>query len=59
MKKLLALMLAAALALSGVPVQSIILKNLKSSFAPQGTVPQLRRLLGIDAEAVVQAIFNR
>ena len=51
--------LAAALALSGVPVQSIILKNLKSSFAPQGTVPQLRRLLGIDAEAVVQAIFNR
>ena len=51
--------LAAALALSGVPVKSIILKNLKGSFAPQGTVPQLRRLLGIDAEAVVQAIFNR
>lgn len=49
--------LAAALAQAGVAVKSIILKNLKGSFAPQGTVPQLRHLLGIDAEAVVQAIL--
>jgi len=47
--------LAAALALAGVTVKSLTLKNLKNAFAPQGTVPQLRHLLGIDAEAVVQA----
>ena len=45
--------LAAALAMSGVAPETLVLKNLKSAFAPQGTVAQLRRLLGLDAEGVV------
>ena len=47
--------LAAALAQAGVKAEQVSLLNLKQSFAPQGTVAQLRRLMGIDAEAVVHA----
>ena len=47
--------LAAALAQAGVKAEQTLLLNLKQSFAPQGTVAQLRRLMGIDAEAVVHA----
>ena len=47
--------LAAALAQAGVKAEQVSLLNLKQSFAPQGTVPQLRRLKGIDAEAVVNS----
>ena len=46
---------AAALAQAGVKAEQVSLLNLKQSFAPQGTVAQLRRLMGIDAEAVVHA----
>ena len=44
-----------ALAQAGVKAEQVSLLNLKQSFAPQGTVAQLRRLMGIDAEAVVHA----
>ena len=49
--------LAASLAEAGAAVKALALKNLKGSFAPQGTVPQLRRALGLDAQAVVEAVL--
>ena len=48
--------LAAALALGGIVPQTLILKNLKGSFAPQGTVKELRRALGLDASAVAEDV---
>jgi len=51
--------LAAALAQAGIAPRLLLLRNLKNAFAPQGTVPQLRRLLGLDAEAVTAAVMAR
>ena len=48
--------LAASLVQADLVPQALILKNLKNRFAPQGTVPQLRRQLGLDAQAVAQAV---
>ena len=48
--------LAAALVMDGVAPRTLMLKNLKSSFAPQGTVRELRRALGLDASAVAEAV---
>ncbi len=49
--------LAAALALAGVSAR-VTLLNLKGGFAPQGTVPQLRAKLRLDAAAVVEAVLQ-
>jgi len=46
--------LAAALAAAGMIPETLVLRNLKNTFAPQGTVPQLRKLLGLDAESVAK-----
>lgn len=46
--------LAAALAAAGMIPETLVLRNLKNAFAPQGTVPQLRKLLGLDAESVAK-----
>ena len=48
--------LAAALAAAGVAARQVTHFNLKQSFVPQGTVAELRHLMGIDAEAVVHAL---
>ena len=48
--------LSAAIAQSGLSADKIILKNLGSTFAGQGTVAQLRCELGLDAAAVAQAV---
>ncbi|HPE16003.1 MAG TPA: 1-deoxy-D-xylulose-5-phosphate synthase [Oscillospiraceae bacterium] len=48
--------LAAHLAVSGVPAEKILLRNLGERFVPHGTVPQLRRLRGLDAAAVADAV---
>ena len=50
--------LAAALALAGGIPGALILKNLKDGFAPQGTVTELRRALGLDAKAVAEAVVR-
>ena len=47
--------LASELAMAGIAPETLVLKNLKDTFAPQGTVPQLRKLLGLDAEGVVHS----
>jgi 1-deoxy-D-xylulose-5-phosphate synthase len=47
--------IAAALAQAGAVPRALVLKNLKNAFAPQGTVPQLRELLGLDAGSVAEA----
>lgn len=49
--------LAAALAQAGIAPRTLILKNLKNRFAPQGTVPQLRRVLELDAQAAAEAVI--
>ena len=48
--------LAAALAQAGIAPRALVLKNLKNAFAPQGTVAQLRELLGLDAGSVAEAV---
>ena len=48
--------LASALAQRGVSLKSLILKNLKEGFAPQGTVTELRRMLELDARGVAEAV---
>lgn len=48
--------LAAALAQAGIAPRALVLKNLKDTFAPQGTVAQLRKLLGLDAGSVAEAV---
>ena len=50
--------LASALAVSGVVPERLILRNLNNAFAPQGTVDQLRKLLGLDAEGVAEAVLD-
>lgn len=50
--------LAAALAEAGIAPKTVVLKNLKNAFAPQGTVAQLRALLGLDAQGVVKQILE-
>ena len=50
--------LAAEAAQRGVGLKSLQLKNLKDRFAPQGTVAQLRRQAGLDAEAVAEAVIE-
>ena len=49
--------LAAALAQSGAAPKALILKNLNGRFAPQGTVRELRRLLGLDAQGIVETVL--
>ena len=48
--------IAAELARAGVSPRALVLKNLRDHFAVQGTVPQLRRAEGLDAQAVVEAV---
>ena len=48
--------LASALVQSGAAPRKMVLKNLKTAFAPQGTVAQLRKLLGLDAGSVAEAV---
>ena len=50
--------LAAALTEAGAAPEKLILRNLKSSFAPQGTVAQLRARLGLDAVGVMAAVLD-
>ncbi|MCI2056677.1 MAG: 1-deoxy-D-xylulose-5-phosphate synthase [Oscillibacter sp.] len=47
---------AALLAQEGKAPQKLILKNLGKTFAPEGTIAQLRRSFGLDAEGVMQAV---
>ena len=48
--------LAAALAQVGIVPRSLVLKNLKDHFTTQGTVSQLRKAEGLDAEAVIRSV---
>ena len=48
--------LASALVQSGAAPRKMVLKNVKNAFAPQGTVAQLRKLLGLDAGSVAEAV---
>lgn len=50
--------LASAFVQAGVVPGALILKNLKNKFAPQGTVPQLRKLLGLDAGGVSATVLE-
>lgn len=50
--------LAAALIQSGTAPKALVLQNLKNAFAPQGTVAQLRELLGLDAAGTAEAVLN-
>ena len=48
--------LATALMQKGILPRAMVLKNLKAGFAPQGSVAQLRKLLGLDAGSVAEAV---
>ena len=48
--------LAAEIACRGIRLEQLCLKNLGRAFAPQGKVPELRRLLGLDGESVAAAL---
>lgn len=48
--------LAAALIRAGVVPKDLVLQNLKNAFAPQGTVAQLRAMLGLDARSVAEQV---
>ena len=50
--------LAAAAAQAGIAPKAVILKNLGSRFVGQGTVAQLRRQAGLDAQAVAEAVLE-
>ena len=50
--------LASALVQAGVAPRKMVLKNLKGAFAPQGSVAQLRGLLGLDAAGVAEAVLE-
>ncbi|MCI9215048.1 MAG: 1-deoxy-D-xylulose-5-phosphate synthase [Oscillospiraceae bacterium] len=50
--------LASALVQSGAAPRKMVLKNLKNAFAPQGSVAQLRKLLGLDAAGVAEAVLE-
>ena len=48
--------LAAALVQAGAVPRKLVLRNIKNAFAPQGTVPQLREKLGLDAAGMAEAV---
>ena len=48
--------LAALLLQSGIAPKHLILKNCGDRFIPQGSVAQLRRALGLDAEGIVHSV---
>ena len=48
--------LASALVQAGAAPRKMVLKNLKNAFAPQGSVAQLRKRLGLDAGSVAEAV---
>jgi 1-deoxy-D-xylulose-5-phosphate synthase len=50
--------LTARLVQAGVFPKTLILKNLNRDFAPQGSVAELRRSLGLDAAGVVKSILE-
>jgi len=50
--------LAAEIACRGIKLEKLCLKNLGRAFAPQGKVPELRRLLGLDGESVAAALWG-
>lgn len=50
--------LASALVQAGVAPRKMVLKNLKGAFAPQGSVTQLRGLLGLDAAGVAESVLD-
>ena len=50
--------IAAHLAEAGIPVKTLILKNLGDAFLPQGTQEELRRLCGLDHESLAAAILD-
>ena len=50
--------LASALVQAGVAPRKMVLKNLKGAFAPQGSVAQLRGLLGLDAAGVAESVLD-
>ncbi|MDE7218263.1 MAG: 1-deoxy-D-xylulose-5-phosphate synthase [Oscillospiraceae bacterium] len=50
--------LASALVQTEVVPKRLVLKNLKNTFAPQGTVSQLRKLLGLDAAGVAERVME-
>ena len=39
-------------------VMELRMKNLKGAFAPQGSVAQLRGLLGLDAAGVAESVLD-
>lgn len=49
---------AAILAQNGIALEQLILKNLGRTFVPQGSVAQLQKSCGLDAESVVQAVLE-
>ena len=49
---------AAILSQSGQGPKKLILKNLKSSFAPEGSISQLEHEFELDSDGVVKAILN-
>ena len=48
--------MVAALVQAGAAPKTLALKNLKGSFAPQGSVAELRELLGLDAAGVAETV---
>ncbi len=50
--------LAAAAAVHGCALKSVVLKNIKDRFVEHGSVSRLRREVGIDAAAVVEAVLE-
>lgn len=48
--------IAALLAAHGRPPAKLILKNLGQTFAPEGTVAELRRSFGLDAAGIARAV---
>ena len=51
--------LAAAMAVAGAAPDWLVLRNIKNSFAPQGTVAQLREKLGLDAKGVAETVREK
>jgi 1-deoxy-D-xylulose-5-phosphate synthase len=50
--------IAAILAEHGAVPKKLILKNLGRTFAPEGSVAQLKHSFGLDAEGIVQAVME-
>lgn len=49
---------AAALVSDGVPLKSLLLRNLGDAFLPQGTQAQLRRMCGLDGRSLARDIIT-